>query len=128
MAVFVAVLIMVGTLGGYLGTRGIRSATTLVTTFGLQALAIGCLLAGVDYLARAVLEQPSAAAILFACFVGPALVVTPIWQRVAGALGKKRGYLISSLVLAARPTMPGTPGRTGSGCSPACGPPGRRSV
>jgi len=123
MALFVAVLILVGTLGAYLGTRGIRSATTpsapgglrqqlilagrvrdfrlLATTFGLQALAIGCLLAGVDYVARTVLDQPSAASILFACFVGPALVVTPIWQRVAGRLGKKRGYLISSLVLAA---------------------------
>ena len=66
----------------------------------MQALAIGCLLAGVDYVARVVLERPGASSVLFACFVGPALLVTPVWQRLAGRLGKKQGYLIASLVLA----------------------------
>jgi GPH family glycoside/pentoside/hexuronide:cation symporter len=73
----------------------------LLVTFGVQALAIGCLLAGVDYIARVVLQRPAASTVLFACFVGPALLVTPVWQRLAGRLGKKRGYLIASLVLAA---------------------------
>ena len=122
MAVFVAVLILVGALGAYAGTRGVRAVTVpappgglltqlraaaqvadfrrLLTTFGVQALAIGCLLAGVDYVARVVLGTPAASSVLFACFVGPALLVTPVWQRVAGRLGKKRGYLIASLVLA----------------------------
>jgi hypothetical protein len=36
MAVFVAVLIMVGTLGAYLGTRGIRAATTPSAPGGLR--------------------------------------------------------------------------------------------
>jgi GPH family glycoside/pentoside/hexuronide:cation symporter len=38
--------------------------------------------------------------VLFACFVGPALLVTPVWQRLAGRLGKKPGYRAASLVLA----------------------------
>ena len=42
------------------------------------------MLAGVDYVARTVLDQPRRSSILFACFVGPALLVTPLWQRLAG--------------------------------------------
>jgi GPH family glycoside/pentoside/hexuronide:cation symporter len=122
MAIFVAVLILSGALGAYAGTHGIRTATIpsppgglaaqlriawqvrdfrlLLITFVGQALAIGSMLAGVDYVARIVLRNPDASSILFACFVGPALLVTPLWQRTAGRLGKKRGYLLSSLVLA----------------------------
>lgn len=32
-------------------------------------------------------------------FVGPALVVTPLWQRVGEAWGKKRGFVAASLLL-----------------------------
>lgn len=121
MAGFVAVLILLGALGAYAGTAGVPSVTVpappggllrqlaaaarvadfraLLATFGVQALAIGCLLAGVDYVARVVLGRPGASAVLFACFVGPALLVTPVWQRLAGRLGKQRGYLLASLVL-----------------------------
>jgi glycoside/pentoside/hexuronide:cation symporter, GPH family len=123
MAIFVATLILVGTLGTYVGTRGlapttitsptggllaqlriaasIRDFRTLLITFVVQALAIGAMLAGVDYVARVVLNRPGASAILFACFVGPALLVTPVWRRVADRAGKKPGYLVASLVLAA---------------------------
>ena len=122
MAVFVGGLILLGALGAYAGTRGVPAVTVpapsggllaqltaaarvadfrrLLTTFGVQALAIGCLLAGVDYVARVVLGRSEASSVLFACFVGPALLVTPAWQHLAGRLGKKRGYLVASLVLA----------------------------
>ena len=82
MAVFVGVLILLGTLGAYAGTRGVPAMTVpappggllaqlsaaarvadfrrLLITFGVQALAIGCLLAGVDYVARVVLDRPGA--------------------------------------------------------------------
>ena len=121
MAVFVALLITVGAVGAYVGTRGapapvrpappgglltqlrlawsVRDFRLLLTTFGVQALGIGAMLAGVDYVARVVLRQSTASSILFACFVGPALLVTPVWQRVGGRAGKKRGYRLSSLVL-----------------------------
>ncbi len=123
MAGFVAGLIVVGTLGAYLGTRaarpaiaaaapgglllqlrlawGVRDFRWLLTTFVIQALAIGSMLAGVDYVARTVLQSPSASSVLFGCFVGPALLVTPGWQWLAGRVGKKRGYRLSSVVLAA---------------------------
>jgi Na+/melibiose symporter-like transporter len=122
MAVFVGGLILLGALGAYAGTRDVPAVTVpappggllaqlgaaarvadfrrLLITFGVQALAIGCLLAGVDYVARVVLGRPGASSVLFSCFVGPALLVTPVWQRLADRLGKKLGYLIASLVLA----------------------------
>jgi GPH family glycoside/pentoside/hexuronide:cation symporter len=135
MAVFVATLIVIGTLGAYVGTRDarprslpapsgglwqqlrlagqVRDFRLLLITFVIQALAIGSMLAGVDYVARNVLHAPSASSVQFACFVGPALLVTPGWQWLAGRLGKKRGYQLSSLVLAA-----GAAGLVSAGHSP----------
>ncbi|MGA9747198.1 MAG: MFS transporter, partial [Nocardioides sp.] len=123
MGVFVALLILVGTIGSYVGTRrapvgsvvaaGVsltdqlrivarsRDFRLLLTTFVVQALAVGAMLAGVDYVARHVLEQPGAATILFVCFVGPALLLTPVWAWWGARVGKKRGYLVSSCFLAA---------------------------
>ncbi len=123
MAVFVAVLILVGALTAYVSTRHLRPGAApaptgglwvqlrvaaqvqdfrrLLLTFGVQALAIGAMLAGVDYVARHVLRSPGSAAVLFGCFVGPALLVTPGWQWLAARVGKLRGYQLSSLLLGA---------------------------
>ena len=57
------------------------------------------MLAGVDYVARQVLHQPSASTVLFVCFVGPALLVTPLWQRVGERSGKSVGYAAASVFL-----------------------------
>lgn len=122
MGVVMAVLIGVGVLSAYVGTRRApigavaagagslreqlrivataRDFRLLLTTFVLQALATGCMLAGVDYLASDVLDNRGAATILFVCFVGPALVLTPLWARYGARVGKQRGYVVSSLVLA----------------------------
>jgi Na+/melibiose symporter-like transporter len=122
MGVVVAGLILVGTLGAYLGTRGAptgrvgaaggtlreqlrvvagsRDFRLLLTTFVVQALGIGAMLAGVDYMARVVLEDRSSATVLFVCFVGPALLLTPAWARVGDTVGKKAGYVAASLFLA----------------------------
>lgn len=78
-----------------------RDFRVLLTTFVLQALATGCMLAGVDYLAGDVLGSAGAATVLFVCFVGPALVLTPVWTALGTRIGKRRGYLLSSLLLAA---------------------------
>jgi Na+/melibiose symporter-like transporter len=59
------------------------------------------MLAGVDYLAGDVLERSGAATVLFVCFVGPALLLTPAWTAVGTRIGKRRGYVIASVVLAA---------------------------
>jgi GPH family glycoside/pentoside/hexuronide:cation symporter len=123
MGVAMAGVIVVGVVGAYVGTRrapsgavqpgpgslrdqlrivaGARDFRLLLTTFVVQALATGCMLAGVDYLATDVLDRKGASTILFVCFVGPALVLTPAWSALGTRIGKKQGYLISSLVLAA---------------------------
>lgn len=122
MGVAMAVVILVGVLMAWWGTRkapvgavqagqgtlrqqltvvaGARDFRVLLTTFVLQALATGSMLAGVDYLAGDVLGSKGASTILFVCFVGPALVLTPAWTALGTRIGKRRGYVISSLVLA----------------------------
>jgi GPH family glycoside/pentoside/hexuronide:cation symporter len=123
MGVAMALIIAVGVVGSYRGTRHapvgsveagpgslreqLRIVATahdfrnLLTTFVIQALATGCMLAGVAYLAEDVLDSKGAATVLFVCFVGPALLLTPVWSAIGGRIGKKRGYLYSSLILAA---------------------------
>jgi GPH family glycoside/pentoside/hexuronide:cation symporter len=122
MGVVVAVLILLGTTAAYVGTRRapvgavnaaggtladqLRVVATahefraLLTTFVLQALATGSMLAGVDYVARHVIGRSSASTLLFVCFVGPALLLTPVWAVFGGRVGKRTGYLTASLFLA----------------------------
>jgi len=120
---FVGSLILLGTAGAWWGTRNTpmsRAATAggslrdqlrvvaasphfrvLLLVFVLQALATGAMLAGVDYVARVLLGGGAASSVLFVCFVAPALLVTPLWQRVGEARGKRTGYLWGSLLLLA---------------------------
>ncbi|GAA3604310.1 MFS transporter [Marihabitans asiaticum] len=119
---FVGGLILVGALGAWWGTKGVQPAThvaaggtlaeqlrvvagardfrSLLTAFALQALATGTMLAGVDYVARTVLGDPGASTILFVAFVAPALLVTPVWERIGARIGKKAGFVAASLLLA----------------------------
>lgn len=76
-----------------------RNFRLLLLTFVIQALAVGAMLAGVDYVARVRLGATGVSTVLFVAFVGPALLVTPLWQRFGEARGKRTGYLISSLLL-----------------------------
>jgi Na+/melibiose symporter-like transporter len=122
MGIAVGVLILVGAIGVFLGTARTRVAPplpsvagwrdtvaavrdcppfrVLLTAFVIQAVGIGTLLAGVDYLARVGLGDKSWQPLLFAAFVGPALLVMPLWQRVAGRQGKRSGYVVATLVFA----------------------------
>ncbi|WP_214405700.1 MFS transporter [Pseudonocardia lacus] len=122
MGLYIGVLLLLGTVGAYLGTRGVPPAgrvaasgslatqlrlvgadanfRNLLVAFVIQALAIGSILAGVTYVAGHLITDPAASTILFAAFVGPALLVTPVWERVALRRGKRAGFLISSAVLA----------------------------
>ncbi|OLF11659.1 MFS transporter [Actinophytocola xinjiangensis] len=123
MGIAVGVLILLGAIGVYVGTarapraRVLPSVTTwretfaavrdcrpfrwLLGAFVIQAVGIGTMLAGVDYLARVVLEDRGAQSLLFAAFVGPALLVMPAWQRVSARHGKRIGYVAATLVFAA---------------------------
>lgn len=130
MGLVMAALLLVGALAAYFGTARApigrvqqtsgtlrdqlrvvsraRDFRTLLGCYLLQALATAAMLAGVDYLASDVLDSQGAATILFVCFVGPALILTPAWARVGQRIGKKRGYLISSVVLTAGALLAGS--------------------
>ena len=122
MGLIVAVVIVLGVVGAYVGTRSApvgrvhatsgslrdqlrivaaaRDFRLLLTTFVVQALAVGAMLAGVDYVSRVVLGSSGASTVLFVCFVGPALLLTPVWARVGERIGKKAGYVAASAFLA----------------------------
>ncbi|MGX7825825.1 MFS transporter [Actinokineospora sp. 24-640] len=119
----VGALILVGTLVTVAGTRGLpapirptaeatprqlvravresKAFRSLLAVFVVQAVGLGTMLAGVDYFARLVLEEPGTQAALFAGFVGPALLVMPLWQRVGRTRGKRFGLVVASLLFGA---------------------------
>ncbi|MET7417888.1 MFS transporter [Dactylosporangium sp. NPDC005555] len=124
MGIFVAALILVGTFGSFFGTRaaptgkvlpsepsfaaqlkvvrGNRPFRLLLTCYVVQAAGIATMLAGVSYFATQILVSPdTGATLLFACFVGPALLVMPIWTRVGQRVGKLRAYVFASVLFAA---------------------------
>ncbi|MGH3759496.1 MFS transporter [Actinophytocola sp.] len=120
MGIAVGVLIVVGAVGVFIGTaraphgrvlpsvsswrevaaavRDCRAFRWLLTAFVIQAIGIGTLLAGVDYVARVGIGDRALQPLLFAAFVAPALLVMPVWQRVADRFGKRVGYVIATLV------------------------------
>ncbi|BBH65948.1 MFS transporter [Actinoplanes sp. OR16] len=120
---FVGAIIVVGTLAVFFGTRkapfrtaaesepslraqlrvasGNRPFRALLICFVVQAAGIGTMLAGVQYFADHVLFQSSGATFLFAAFVGPALLVMPLWTAVGHRWGKLRSLIASSLLFAA---------------------------
>ncbi|WP_051808069.1 MFS transporter [Actinoplanes subtropicus] len=120
--VFVGALIMVGTLGVYFGTRSAethaaggtepdlraqlrivaanRPFRALLLCWVIQAVGIGTMLAGVQYFADHVVRADSGATFLFAAFVGPALLVMPLWTRVGARFGKPRSLIAASLLFA----------------------------
>jgi Na+/melibiose symporter-like transporter len=122
MGLVIAVVLVIGVVAAYRGTAGApvggvtagegtlreqlrvvveaRDFRLLLTTFVLQALATGAMLAGVDYMSRWVLGDKDLATVLFVCFVGPALLLTPVWNSIGQRIGKKRGYVAASVLLA----------------------------
>jgi Na+/melibiose symporter-like transporter len=136
MAVFVAVLLAGGMLGAVTGTRNARTLTrvqsegrlaenlrlalhsrpfrVLLVGFVIQALGVGVMLAGVPYFAVRVLQDAGIAAVLFAGFVGPAILVMPLWLRVGRRWGKRAGLIAASafFVLAAAGLAAGRADRT----------------
>ncbi|MEU7589446.1 MFS transporter [Micromonospora sp. NPDC049230] len=124
MGLFVAVLIALGALGAFLGTRSAPTGTVgdseptlraqlavaganrpfraLLICFVVQSAGVATILAGVNYFAAQILrDEQSGPTLLFVCFVGPALLVMPLWTRVGARLGKRTALVIGSLLLAA---------------------------
>ncbi|HEU5473845.1 MAG TPA: MFS transporter [Actinophytocola sp.] len=120
MGIAVGALILFGTVGVFFGTRkapvarvlpsvsswrevfaavrACRPFRILTAAYVIQAAGIATLLAGVDYLARVVLGDTNLQPLLFAGFVGPCLLVMPLWQWVAARYGKRVGFVQASLV------------------------------
>jgi glycoside/pentoside/hexuronide:cation symporter, GPH family len=72
----------------------------LLGCFVLQALGVGAMLAGVDFFAAYVLEDPAQTTFLFAFLVGPALVTMPLWAWVGRRYGKRFGYASCTVIFA----------------------------
>lgn len=122
MGIAVGAVILAGTMTTYLGTRGVTPSShvdtgagfsalfaavrqskefrRLLLAFVIQAAGISTLLAGVDYVSRVVLRDSGAQTLLFLAFVGPALLVMPVWQRVGTRYGKRVGFIAASVVFA----------------------------
>jgi len=123
MGLAIGALIAIGAVWSYLGTArapigkplpsavgyretiaAVRAAprfARLWIVFVIQAVGIGTMLAGVDYVARVVLGRPGASSILFAAFVGPALLVMPLWQLAARRFSKIACYVAASVIFGA---------------------------
>lgn len=80
---------------------GHSSFTTLLAAFFLQALATAAMLAAAQYYATYVLKREGFVTILFVCLVAPAILVMPLWSKVARTRGKRTGFLWSSLLFLA---------------------------
>jgi GPH family glycoside/pentoside/hexuronide:cation symporter len=123
MGLFVAGLIAIGTFGVFWGTRRAPQGTVLpsepslkaqlavagrnrpfrllLVCFVVQAAGIATVLAGVKYFATQVLHSPDTGpTLLFVCFVGPAILVMPLWTRIGARVGKLRAYVLASVLLA----------------------------
>lgn len=127
MGVYIGTVIALGAVGAWWGTRGApehRSDTApgtfgdqlrlvgadadfraVLLTFVIQAAAVGTVLAGVAYVADDLLDSTAANTFLFVAFVGPALLVTPLWERYAARRGKRSGYAVSTGFLVAGMVM-----------------------
>lgn len=83
------------------GIRSLRRSApfrALLSTFVLQALATGLMLAGAQYVATWVLHSEAAVELLFIALIAPALFAAPAWGVVARRIGKERAFAIASVV------------------------------
>ncbi|MDX3687477.1 MFS transporter [Streptomyces sp. AK04-4c] len=123
MGVAVALLLAVGMFGAWVATRrapaAVRSEAEpslraqlaaarssrpflhLAGMWTLQALAIGVMLAGVQYFATYTLGSAGAVTPLFACLIGPLVLFMPLWNRLARRKGVAYAQWCASLLYTA---------------------------
>lgn len=85
---------------GFQALRRSQPFRALLGAFVLQGLATGLMLAGAQFVATWVLESDDAVTFLFVALIAPAALLAPVWQRVAGRIGKERGFRAASLIFA----------------------------
>ncbi len=73
-----------------------------------QSAAVAVALAAIPYYARYVLDRQGFTSVLFAAFVGPAIVVVPLWRRLARRRGQRFGLLAASWLFAGSVLFAGT--------------------
>jgi Na+/melibiose symporter-like transporter len=85
---------------GIRALRRSRPFRSLLSTFVLQALATGLMLAGAQYVATWVLRSEAAVEPLFIALIAPALLAAPAWGVAARRIGKERAFAVASVVFA----------------------------
>lgn len=83
---------------GFRVLRESQPFRALLGTFMLQALATGLMLAGAQFVATWVLRDEGAVTVLFVALIAPALLMAPVWQKIADRIGKERGFRIASML------------------------------
>ncbi len=78
--------------------RSNRPFLLLTGMWTLQALAVGVMLAGVQYFATYTLGSPAAVTPLFAGLIGPLVLVMPLWTRLSRRFGAKAAQWCASLL------------------------------
>ncbi|WP_181773999.1 MFS transporter [Amycolatopsis pittospori] len=118
MGVFIAVIILLATLGVYFGLKdapvgALRPNTVsprelfrtlaqwrpfrwLLSVYFIQALGIGTVLAAIPFFAERILGSSGYSTVLFVGFVGPALLTMPLWPRLGASVGKLAGFRIAT--------------------------------
>jgi len=75
-----------------------RPFAVLLAAFVLQALATGTMLAAIAYVTTHVLGDDGLTSVLFVAFIGPAVVVMPLWRLLARRAGKRAGFALASVL------------------------------
>ncbi|MFD8731909.1 MULTISPECIES: MFS transporter [unclassified Streptomyces] len=136
MGIAVAVLLAAGMFGAWFATRwapavarstaepSLRAQLAVARTnrpflflagmWFLQALAVGVMLAGVQYFATYTLGSPGAVTPLFACLIGPLVLVMPVWTRLARLRGAKYAQGCATLLYVAGAAALALTGQVGS--------------
>lgn len=83
---------------GWDAVRDSQPYRALLSTFVIQALAIGLMLAGVAYVAAELLG--TGVLFLFLSLIAPALVAAPAWGAIARRIGKERAFRIATVLFA----------------------------
>lgn len=74
---------------------------TLLFAFFAQALATGLMLASAQYVAKWVLHDQAAVTYLFVALIAPALIMSPVWGKLAAKIGKERAFMLASKIFIA---------------------------
>lgn len=83
---------------GWLAVRDSQPYRALLSTFVLQALAIGLMLAGIIFVTGQILSTGTT--FVFLALIAPAIAVTPVWSIIARHIGKERAFRIATVIFA----------------------------